>query len=144
LPIISKYGYSFSNGMMTDVMALKESGILCSMANISCGYYNPHCSNEYVNTMDVFNCLEMVIDIMTEVKGEYPCKYKKSKSYYRLNKTDWYGLREKYSKFMDDENTQEVSIEQSCECCSEIARLTYVSEYNIEMCERCIDDYIKI
>jgi hypothetical protein len=67
LPIITKYGYSFSQGAMTDVMALKSLGIPCSVANMSCGYYNPHMDNEYVIIDDVFNTLDMVLDIIHEL-----------------------------------------------------------------------------
>jgi hypothetical protein len=72
LPIISGYGYSFAHGAMTDVMALKESKVKCSVANISCGYYNPHCPDEYVDVVDVENCLSMCKDIIEWCNGEYP------------------------------------------------------------------------
>jgi tripeptide aminopeptidase len=65
--LIKRYGYSFAKGMMTDVMALKQLGIECSMANISCGYYNPHWSNEFVNVNDVENCLNLVKAIIYEL-----------------------------------------------------------------------------
>lgn len=72
LPIITKYGYSFAHGAMTDVMALKSIGIPCSMANMSCGYYNPHMDNEYVVINDVFVTLDMVLDIIHELtKNDY-------------------------------------------------------------------------
>jgi len=78
LGIINAYGYKFENGMMTDVMALKELGVECSMANISCGYYNPHTAAEYVNIDDVFNTLEMVLSIIYNlVDVDYPIKYKR-------------------------------------------------------------------
>jgi len=64
LPIISQYGYSFKSGMMTDVMALKENGLNCVCANISCGYYRPHCDDEFVVIADVQNCLDMVKEII--------------------------------------------------------------------------------
>jgi hypothetical protein len=48
MPLLFAHGYSFTNGSITDVVALKESGIDLCMANISCGYYNPHCADEYV------------------------------------------------------------------------------------------------
>ena len=76
LPIISGYGYKFANGMMTDVMALKENGIRCSVANISCGYYNPHHYTEYVNIADVENCLEMCKTIIKYCTKTYKHKYK--------------------------------------------------------------------
>ena len=76
LPVLSGFGYKYANGMMTDVMALKECGINCSMANISCGYYNPHCCNEFVNLQDVENCLLMVQTIVQEFGGNsYPHSY---------------------------------------------------------------------
>lgn len=75
-PLIKSYGYGFAKGMMTDVMALKESGIGCSMANISCGYYNPHTAQEYVDIFDVENCLEMCKTIITYCTETYKHKYK--------------------------------------------------------------------
>ncbi len=81
-PILDRYKYKFESGMMTDVMALKESGISCAMANMSCAYYNPHTSYEYVSIVGVKWVLQMVMEIITSF-GEvrYTCKYKK-KSYY--------------------------------------------------------------
>jgi hypothetical protein len=76
LPIIQRYGYNFASGMMTDVMALKENGIKCCVANISCGYYNPHMPNEYVNVYDVENCLEMCQTIISNLTKVYKHKYK--------------------------------------------------------------------
>ena len=81
LPIISNYGYKFAKGMMTDVMALKENGIKCSVANISCGYYNPHTSQEFVDIYDVDNCLEMCKTIIRYCTKNYKHKYKARQSY---------------------------------------------------------------
>ncbi len=64
LPILMGYGYKFEHGMMTDVMELKQNGINVSMANISCGYYNPHCSNEFVDIADVVRVTAMVSEII--------------------------------------------------------------------------------
>lgn len=80
--ILKKYGYSFSRGLMTDVMALKELLITCSMANISCGYYSPHTDHEYVNLIDVENCLNLVKSIINEIGHiPYPHVYKKHGNY---------------------------------------------------------------
>jgi tripeptide aminopeptidase len=65
--ILKKYNYSFAKGMMTDVLALKQKEVDCSMANISCGYYNPHTDQEYVNIDDVKNCLNLVKTIIHEL-----------------------------------------------------------------------------
>lgn len=80
-PIIHRYGYSFTHGSITDVVALKESDINISMANISCGYYNPHSETEYVVVDDVENCLDMVLHIMSVLEYTYPHKYKPRKTW---------------------------------------------------------------
>jgi len=86
-PILDRYGYSLAKGMMTDVMALKELGISCSMANISCGYYHPHTPHEVVNTSDVENCLAMVTHIIQELGQQYfPHYYNKPVRKTKLSK----------------------------------------------------------
>ena len=73
LPIIKQYGYKFEHGMMTDVMELKQMGIGCSMANMSCGYYNPHSDNEYVDVNDVHKVTMMVHEIILKLGAtSYP------------------------------------------------------------------------
>jgi hypothetical protein len=76
LPIISSYGYKFAKGMMTDVMALKENQIEVSVANISCGYYNPHSPQEFVDVFDVMQCLEMCQTIIRYCTDTYTHRYK--------------------------------------------------------------------
>ena len=41
-----KWGYAEKNGLMTDVLTLKENGLGVSCVNVSCGYYNPHMDEE--------------------------------------------------------------------------------------------------
>jgi hypothetical protein len=104
-PIVSNYGYSFANGMMTDVMTLKENGLKVSCANISCGYYNPHTDYEFVNINDVENCLNLVLALFMLINDEYPhtrqekaiisYKYPYAKKYY--NSYGWGG----YDDFVD-------------------------------------------
>lgn len=74
-PIIQSYGYEFEYGMMTDVMALREIGVSCSMANVSCGYYNPHCPDEYVVVEEVEHTLEMFKEIIGKLEGNYDFAY---------------------------------------------------------------------
>lgn len=100
LPIISSFGYKFSNGMMTDVMALKENEIECSVANISCGYYNPHTPQEFVNVRDVENCLEMCKTIIRYCTDVYHHKYKK-KYVVPVAPYAKYGKHSKKNRFWD-------------------------------------------
>lgn len=62
-PTLLHHGYKETDGMMTDVEKLKQVGVNLCMANMSCGYYEPHTSNEYVVITDVLNCLEMCMTI---------------------------------------------------------------------------------
>lgn len=82
LNLLKTYGYSFAKGMMTDVMALKELEISCSMANISCGYYNPHTEYEFVNIHDVENCFNLVKSIIHQFGDKsYPHTHVKNKKH---------------------------------------------------------------
>jgi len=113
-PIISSYGYSFANGMMTDVMTLKDNGLKVSCANISCGYYNPHTDNEFVNVDDVENCLNLVFSLFKDIKDEYPhTRTITPKTSYKypyaakkfINSYGWGGY-EDYSDFHDPLKTE--------------------------------------
>lgn len=74
-PLIADYGYSFSDGMMTDVMQLKQNGLKVSCANISCGYYRPHSADEYVVVSEVETCLGMFITLIDSMVDVYEHTY---------------------------------------------------------------------
>jgi len=63
-PIIKKYAYKFNDiGRQTDVVELKRRGLKIPVANLSCGYYNPHTDYETVNVADVQNCINLIKEI---------------------------------------------------------------------------------
>jgi putative aminopeptidase FrvX len=147
---IKKYGYSFANGMMTDVMTLKQNGLGVSCANISCGYYNPHCKNEYVVVKDVMNCLDLVMEIMTNFGTEtFEHKYTPSWSSdyswsgYSYNKDN----EKTETKFLDtfDESPTWRSLKDtmvdSCPCCNVTARLDFDDYYQTHLCKDCKSMY---
>lgn len=152
-PILHSYGYKFSSGMMTDVMALKESGILCAMANISCGYYNPHTAQEFVNIQDVMNVLDMVKDIILNVSDrQYICKYSKPKKYAttsftkRPSSSDWYDdYYKSYSKtpwYDDFDKADTVDPVCLCEDCGNITDakdMEYLKSYEAYVCTSCYE-----
>lgn len=73
-PILKRFGYKTAHGMLTDVMALKELGFKGSCANVSCGYYNPHMPNEYINYQEVINTLNLFSEVYKITRGNvYPC-----------------------------------------------------------------------
>ena len=70
LPLLVKRGYEPSEGSLTDVVELKERGLEIAVANISCGYYNPHTDKEYVNVKDVISCHALVKEIIEKLGHE--------------------------------------------------------------------------
>lgn len=66
-PIFEKYGYKSAFGIATDVGVLRKRGLTVSSANISCGYYDPHSSNETIDLNDLENCYLMVSDIFNTI-----------------------------------------------------------------------------
>ena len=82
----ARFGYKPTDGLMTDVMELKERGLGVSSINLSCGYYSPHTSNEFVVKKDLLNCLNFVrhiIETCTKI--------------YHHTCEDWYG-RSRFGK----------------------------------------------
>lgn len=69
------FGYHEENGMMTDVLTLKEQGLNVSCCNMSCGYYQPHTDQEYTVKADLFNCLALVEHIIENCTDVYPHEY---------------------------------------------------------------------
>lgn len=139
--IISLYGYHFASGMLTDVYALNQSGVSVSVANMSCGYYNPHCDDEVVVFDDVENCLCMCHDIMVSMTSVYECTYtprkqnpvsymSKYSSYY-----DWDGWSDNYTSVTDAKNEW-----SKCESCDELVEtktMTYSRDLNCDVCDSC-------
>ncbi len=65
-----QFGYNPTDGLMTDIEALRENGLEISCINLSCGYYEPHTDREFTVKSDLKKCLEFVqfiIEYCTEV-----------------------------------------------------------------------------
>ena len=71
------FGYHLEEGMMTDVLTLKENGLGVSAVNLSCGYYDPHSDHEFTVKRDLINCLSFVEHIIENCTGvyEHQCDY---------------------------------------------------------------------
>lgn len=82
-PIIQKYGYSFCDGMMTDVEALSDNGVGISCANISAGYYNPHTDYEYISLEDLDRVVALIIEICQNLEDSYPFDFEERLKYKR-------------------------------------------------------------
>ena len=71
------FSYHLEEGMMTDVLTLKENGLQVSAVNMSCGYYDPHSDHEFTVKRDLLNCLSFVEHIIENCTGTYQhqCDY---------------------------------------------------------------------
>ena len=73
----ARWQYAPTDGMMTDIEALKERGLEVNCINLSCGYYNPHTHHEITVIRDLLNCLDFVEHIIETIQrpmyhqGEY-------------------------------------------------------------------------
>lgn len=138
--IISLYGYNFASGMLTDVYALHQSNVGVSVANMSCGYYNPHCDDEVVIYDDVNNCLEMCRNIMISMTSVYKCEYTPKKTYPT-------SYMSKYSSYYDWDGWSDTpcvtDVKQKwskCESCDELVEtktMTYSRDFNCDVCDSC-------
>lgn len=65
--LLNKYKYKPNTGIMTDVESLKFLGYDKACCNLSCGYYNAHSNKEFTIIQDLFNCLNLVKEIIKTV-----------------------------------------------------------------------------
>jgi tripeptide aminopeptidase len=149
---IKKFGYSFTSGMMTDVMALKENGLRVSCANISCGYYNPHSDNEYVVVKDVMNCLDMVMDLIYSYGDEiFPHEYVRTYPKYNYNTIKWESKWDKSpwksewdtKPLIENTYTPKNKMVSECPSCSMVTELIYDTYFDSHLCSECISIFAR-
>ena len=89
-PTLKSYGYSITDGGLTDVHELaQDMGIAC--ANMSCGYYRPHSNQEYVNIDDAIHTCNLVRSLITSL-GEVRYEHTATSDYNTyLGAYDYYG-----------------------------------------------------
>ena len=67
-----QFGFRPTEGMMTDIEALKENGLAVSAINLSCGYYDPHSDHEFTVVKDLENTLAFTKHIIKTCTETYP------------------------------------------------------------------------
>ena len=87
-----KFGYKETDGMMTDIEALKDNGLMLSCINLSCGYYKPHSNEEFVYKPALLNCLAFVDHIIKTCTKVYP----------HIDNTAYYERQNYYGDIYDD------------------------------------------
>ena len=145
--IIRKYGYKPASGMLTDVYALAQIGVDVSVANMSCGYYNPHSDDETICFADVDNCLSMCYDLMVQMTDTYHIKrekvYAKPYSYSKPYKSygsawsDWDWDDYYAPSYKVKPSTDEHCLCDSCNEVKLVDDVTYSTEFNCYLCPDC-------
>ena len=131
LPTIKDFNYKFIKGGMTDVMALKEIGVTCPLANIECGYYNPHSNESFVVIEDVQIALELGITLALDYGNIYFTPQEPIQSF--RNKYDWTFERE-----IEDDLIKE---HLHCNDCYKPVD-SFTNEE--DLCDECYDYYYQI
>ena len=85
-------GFKKFEGMMTDIEALKDHGLMLSCINVSCGYYRPHTNEEFVYKPALLNCLAFVEYIIKTCTKVYP----------HIDNTAYYEKQNYYGDIYDD------------------------------------------
>jgi tripeptide aminopeptidase len=135
-PYLKPYSYTNAIGMMTDVQRLKEKGLTIAAANFSCGYYEPHTRNEYIDEEEMERTREMMLSICqnlatqtwTHVAPKWP------------RQTYGYGLATK--GWADGAGTSIVWLDHDtwCDLCDEESMdLAYSSTYDGFLCPLCVE-----
>ncbi|MES4791697.1 MAG: hypothetical protein C4321_00755 [Chloroflexota bacterium] len=68
-PLLKRHDWQEVNGLLTDVLALKERGLAVSAVNIACGYYRPHTDGEYVVIDDVRRVRHVMYEMIDVLAG---------------------------------------------------------------------------
>lgn len=67
----TSWGYNISDGLSTDVAALRENGVTASCINMSCGYYEPHTDREFTVIEDLRKCYAFVCHLIEDCRDDY-------------------------------------------------------------------------
>jgi len=109
--ILQKYNRVEVNGGMTDVLEIAYKTDL-PVANMSCGYYNPHTDTEYININDFVETYKLCSDIFKYINTKYVVKTKRESYNYhmygRYNDYDWnYNSHMMYDHVFDEDQLSE-------------------------------------
>jgi hypothetical protein len=70
-PVLTSTNYKECVGIATDAGCLSKRNVGIACFNISCGYYNPHTSTEYVSITDVSNCYDVICVIINNADRQF-------------------------------------------------------------------------
>jgi len=87
---VEQFGFKTAWGTFTDISLIAPK-LGVAAVNLSCGYYNPHLTHEYVSLRDVKKIIEMSYNMLTSECGEFkyvPKKYAAKKPSYNYSRNE--------------------------------------------------------
>lgn len=141
---LNLYHRELNNGGMTDVMQLAEDGVQVSMANFSCGYYNPHSDSEYVVIDELILTSILFRDIIKDayIDGERN-EFKREIRTYNYGYDDmWSGYS--YNGYGNVTKSRDIHHHNHDECKKCGCETTLDVDAKMYFCNNCLDyDYDK-
>lgn len=145
--ILDKHFRKVTHGGITDVGEIAENNNVM-VANMSCGYYDPHTENEYIVIDDVYDTLEMCEQILKKTSHQRWEMERPKYNYGNYNKSiypydDWYDVYEKpidYNKGSNIVDKHGDIFDYKCEECNH-DHLLYDETCHDIYCYNC-NDYV--
>lgn len=155
--ILTKYNRRKVNGGITDVGEIAEKNTV-QVANMSCGYYDPHTANEYIIISEVESTKQMCIEILTATMDKrYEMNIKDRITYHSpsmYNYNHWSYQKKNQPvinpgiDIWDDYGYEKncMKLENTCPCCNaqDVWYDDYEQDYYCLNCHKYVDiDSIK-
>ena len=103
LEIWEALGFKSATGTFTDLNELKEAAPKVNMINLSCGYYNAHTDNEYLNIEEFEHNVDCIYEMISThpdtIVDDTPEEKKKQSAYDRYGMDDTYDWRSRYDRY---------------------------------------------
>jgi tripeptide aminopeptidase len=68
--VMKRYGYKSVEGLITDSINLWSADVGVSCVNVSCGYYQHHSDQEFIDLNEFYNSLLFTYDLINELGSE--------------------------------------------------------------------------
>ena len=117
-PILKHYKRKETSGGLTDVLSIAKNNEV-QVANMSCGYYNPHCADEYISINDVFTTAILCYQILKATKDKRYTIKRKTPVYPKYNYTRQY-VPAQYNHFDFDTPEKADTYDGWCAKCGNI------------------------
>tara|TARA_R110002020_G_scaffold220785_2_gene428786 strand:- start:42637 stop:43869 length:1233 start_codon:yes stop_codon:yes gene_type:complete len=131
-PILEKYEREETSGGLTDVKSIKQKVDIC-VANMSCGYYEPHSNQEVVS----IHVVTLTRNMVSELIDKLGCKLWKHKSKPKTNSSYsmWGGM---YDGYYTGKTLHSNVNSYKCDSCNHIKKWNYTK--GVYECDNCIKE----